>query len=185
MGVKVAAVVVMLGSGVAAVQLVPAKAFERLSTTGSEITEGTMNKRLQIWQAGMHAVAGRPLHGYGPAGWYRVAGSRAPHNTYLSILVEEGLVGLLLFLTLLSVVLRGLLGLPRFERRVGLTLLATLATAMTPLGWDYNKASWMVLALLAGFSAVLAPGGVAQASARSLPSGHGQRLRNAPSVTVE
>jgi O-antigen ligase len=160
-GVKVAGLVIMLLAGAAAVRFVPAKSFHRLSTTTSEISEGTMTGRLSIWKSGLRAVPKRPLQGYGPAGWYLVAGDigikhRGPHNTYLSILVEEGMIGLLLYLAMFAVLLIRLRALPAFERRVGLTLLATLAIAITPLGWDTNKASWLVLALLAGWSGALA-----------------------------
>ena len=156
MGVKVAALVIVLVAGVAAVQFVPTASFERLSTTGSELSEGTLTGRIAIWQSGLRVIPRRFLHGYGPAGWYPAAGLvfgklRGPHSTYLSILVEEGMIGLLLYLSLFLVVRRRLLTLPTFDRRVALTLLATLALALTPLGWDANKAGWLVLGLLAGW----------------------------------
>jgi O-antigen ligase len=158
---KLASIVMMLLAGAAAAWFVPAKSFERLSTTTTEITEGGMTGRMSIWQSGLRAVPARPLHGYGPAGWFPVAGKvfgriRGPHSTYLSILVEEGLIGLFLFLSLFAVVLKRLRTLPTFERRIGLTLLATLAIANTPLGWDVSNVSWLVLALLAAWSVVLA-----------------------------
>jgi O-antigen ligase len=161
-GVKIAAILAVLISGFAAVKFVPKKSFERLSTTGEEITEGTMTGRISIWKSGIAAIPARPFQGFGPAGWYPAAGTvgkriRSPHSTYLSILVEEGIFGFLIFLTLFIVVWKRLLALPTFERRVGLTLLATLAIAIAPLGWDVYKALWLVLALLAGWSAVVAP----------------------------
>ena len=160
-GVKVAALVIVLVAGVASVQFVPAASFERLSTTSSELSEGTLTGRIAIWQSGLRAVPRRFLNGYGPAGWAPAAGTifgkiRGPHSTYLSILVEEGVVGLFLYLSLILVVRKRLLSLPTFERRVGLTLLATLALALTPLGWDVHKAGWLVLALLAGWPYVAA-----------------------------
>jgi O-antigen ligase len=172
--VRVATVVIIIGAAVAAVQFVPANLFERLSTTGSEISGGTMNNRLRVWEGGLATVPERPLHGDGPAGWYPAVGFRlgnvAPHSTWLAILVEEGLIGLLLYLAILAVLLRRLLVQPTFERRVGLILLATLAVAITPLGWDMNKASWLVLALLAAFTqlAVMPAHGFADPKARSL-----------------
>jgi len=185
-GVRVAAVVILLGAGAAAVRFVPAFAFERLSTTRSEITQGTLNHRLQIWSKGIQAVPARPLHGYGPAGWYPAIGlDQAPHNTYLSILVEEGLIGLLLYLAILTVVLERLFRLHTFERRVGLTMLATLAVAMTPLGWAGHKASWLVLALLAGLSDVLAPGRSSAVPSRPMAAVPRERARRVPRVTAK
>ena len=160
-GLRVAAVVVMIGAGVAAVQLVPESSFERLSTTGSEISEGTLNNRLRIWKGGIATVPARPLHGYGPAGWYPAVGLRignvAPHSTWLAVLVEEGLIGLFIYLAMFVAVAKRLFRLNTFDRRVGLALLATLMMAMTPLSWNQNKASWLVLALLAAWGHVLTP----------------------------
>jgi O-antigen ligase len=158
-GMRVAAVVILIGAGVTAVAFVPSFVFQRLSTTGSEIAEGTVSGRLAVWQSGLRVVPARPLHGYGPAGWFPAAGEvwgrvRGSHSTYLSILVEEGMIGLLLFLSMFVALLTRMRALPTFERRVGLTLLATLAIVITPLGWDTSKALWLILALLAGWSDV-------------------------------
>jgi O-antigen ligase len=160
-GVRVAVVVLGLGATLAAVQLVPEKSFERLATTGSELSGGTFNSRLRIWQAGIALVPNRPLHGYGPAGWYPAVGQRignmAPHNTYLAVLVEEGLIGLFIYLMLFMVLFKRLLAIPTFERRTGLVQLGTLMIALVPLHWHQNKASWLMLALLAVWADVLRP----------------------------
>lgn len=154
---RVAAVVILLGAGAIAVAFVPSLVFQRLSTTGSEISEGTLSGRLAVWESGLRVVPGRPLQGYGPGGWFVAAGSvfgriRAPHSTWLSILVEEGIIGVLLFISIFLAMLPRLRVLPTFERRIGLTLLATLIIVITPLGWDTTKALWIILALLAGWS---------------------------------
>jgi O-antigen ligase len=161
LGMRVAAVVILLGGGILASQFVPSFVFRRLSSTGTEIVEGTMAGRIAVWKSGLRAVPGRPMQGYGPAGWFVAAGFvngrvRAPHSTYLSILVEEGMIGLLLFLSMFVALLARMRSLPTFERRIGLTLLATLVIAITPLGWDTAKALWLLLALLAAWSGVLA-----------------------------
>ena len=171
MGVKIAALVGLLVAGVAAVQIVPAASFERLSTTGTELSEGTLTGRVAIWQSGLRALPRRFLHGYGPAGWYPAAGAiygkiRGPHNTWLSIVVEQGAIGFLLFVSMFVVILRRLRTLPTFERRIGLILLATLALAITPLSWDVHKAMWLVLSLLAGWPYVAALPQSAPAEAR-------------------
>ena len=185
-GVRVAALVIVLGAGAAAVRFVPEFAFKRLSTTRSEITQGTLNHRLQIWSKGIQTVPARPLQGYGPAGWYPAIGlDQAPHNTYLTILVEEGLIGLLLYLTILTLVWARLLRLHTFERRVGLTMLATLLVVMTPLGWAGHKASWLVLALLAGMSDVLAAGRPSAIPSRPMPAVPRERARRVPRVTAK
>jgi O-antigen ligase len=160
--VRVAAVVMMIAAGGLAMKFVPEEIFQRLSTTTSEITEGSMNDRLQIWKAGIALVPARPLQGYGPAGWQMVLthqqGIKGPHNTYLAILVDEGLIGLALFLALFAILLNRLLLLPNvFERRVGLTILMTFSIAILPLAWDTKKAAWLILGLLMAYAEVLQP----------------------------
>ena len=152
--VKIAAVVLVLGAGYTVTQVVPETLFERLSTTGSELSEGTLNNRLRIWKWGLSTVPEHPIGGYGPGGWYRAIGlqigNKAPHSTWLAILVEEGAVGLVLYLSLFGILFSRLRKLaPALDRRVGLTLLAALVMAITPLGWHLYKPAWLVLALLA------------------------------------
>jgi O-antigen ligase len=158
-GLRLATVVIVLGAAVASVRLVPQQSFERLSTTRSELEEGTLNDRLKIWKGGIAAVPERPIQGYGLAGWYSAVdhriGNHAPHNSFLAILVEEGLIGLCLYVAIFALLLPRLLLLPTFERRISLTMYATLVMANLPLGWNQNKASWLVIALLAAFPEVV------------------------------
>jgi O-antigen ligase len=181
-------VLIMIGAAVAAVRFVPEKSFERLSTTRTEISQGDMTGRLVVWQGGLATVPARPFHGYGPAGWYRAIGFRignvAPHSTWLAILVEEGIIGLTLYLGLFAVVFSRLLRLPTFERRVSLTLLATLAIAITPLGWDIYKAPWLALTLLTVWSDVLAPARSRTTAAQPAPGALRRPVRGPVSVTA-
>jgi O-antigen ligase len=96
-------------------------------------------------------------------------GNVAAHNTYLVVLVEEGLIGLLIFLSLFVVLFFRLLPLPTFERRVGLIQLATLAVVLMPLSWQHHKGTWLTMALIAAWSSALAFPKPADASARPVP----------------
>jgi O-antigen ligase len=187
-GLRIAAVIIMIGTGIAAVRFVPQEVFLRLSTTSSEISEGTLNNRLRVWKAAMAQFPERPVQGYGPAGWYPALGLRignvAPHNTWIAILLEEGIVGLLLYLSIFLVLWSRLLTLPTFERRAGLILLTTLAVAITPLGWQQNKASWLVLALLAGWAYMLTPSPQAETFDPAMWTPPRRPGRPAPPVSV-
>ena len=147
-----------------------------------------MTGRLVVWKGGLATVPARPFQGYGPAGWYRVIGYRigtvAPHSTWLAILVEEGIIGLTLYLGLFVVVFSRLLVLPTFERRVSLTLLGTLMIAITPLGWDVYKAPWLALTLLTVWSDVLAPGRLRMTPTPPAPPALRQPVRSPVPVTV-
>ena len=82
--------------------------------------------------------------------------TQVAHNSYLSVLVEEGIVGLMLYLSMMLSVFFAVFSLPRLERRFALVLFATLAVAMLPLSWEDQKPVWIVLAVLVGFSNVQA-----------------------------
>ena len=154
---KLATVSVVLGlSGALAAVYVPDKIVERLATTGSQVEELSFGGRFAIWIAGLRAFTQKPVVGYG-TGAFR--GAVAPfgidqvaHNSYLSVLVEEGMVGLVFYLLMFVAVFRAVLYLPRLERRFALVLLATLCVAMLPLTWEDRKAVWFVLAALLGLS---------------------------------
>jgi O-antigen ligase len=101
----------------------------------------------------------QPVTGYGTSGYIPAIKpelgpySQTAHNSYLSVLVEEGLVGFILYITMIASVWLAVLRIPTLlERRFGLVLLATLAFAMMPLTWEDVKAVWFTLAVLAGFA---------------------------------
>jgi len=154
---RFASAIALLGlAGTLAVVYVPDKIVQRLATTGSEVEELRLGGRFSIWVAGAKAFVHRPVMGYGTGAF---KGAVAPygitqvaHNSFLSVLVEQGLVGLLLYLSMLVAVFLAVRRLPRPERRFALVLLATLVVAMLPLTWEDNKVVWFVLPVLLGLA---------------------------------
>jgi O-antigen ligase len=154
----VIAMALLCVSGAVVVSYVPDTVVERLATTSSDVQEGKLGGRLRIWVAGIQAFSQAPLLGYG-TGDFRTAIARfvpwnpqAAHNTYLSVLVENGLVGLLLFLFMLFAVFRALMHLPSLDRRFGFVLFSTLLVVMLPLTWEDHKPLWVILAMLIGLA---------------------------------
>lgn len=150
-------------SGGVAVTYVPETLIERLASTTRELEEGRLGGRWKIWEAGFKAFAYKPFVGYGPGAFKRAIDpwllhrSQVAHNSFLSVLVEEGTVGLLLYLTMLFAVGAALLKLPRIERRFALILLAALFVSMLPLTAEASKRVWVILAVLIGLSQVYLP----------------------------
>lgn len=157
---RLTAAIALLGlSGALAVAYVPDTTVQRLATTGSSVQDVNLGGRVRLWVAGMHAFVARPGMGYG-VGNFRKAitpelGEQAQlaHNSFISVLVEEGLVGLLFFMAMLLSVFFSVRRLTGIERRFGLVLLATLGTAMLPLTWEDQKDVWFIMAALVGMSA--------------------------------
>ncbi len=155
-GKKMAAIILLLAVGAVSVAFIPESSFQRFSSTKEEVEAGTLNGRLQIWTAGVHAFVQRPWLGWGAGSFDRTiipwfGRPRAPHNSYLCILVEQGIVGFLVWLTMFIVVFTQVLKLPTLERRFALVLLTTMAVAMLPLGWDDRKPVWFIAGVLVAF----------------------------------
>jgi O-antigen ligase len=148
-------------SGVLAAVYVPEKIVQRLATTSTEVEDLSLGGRFRLWKAGMKAFAEAPLMGYGTGGFIRAitptlgSGAQVAHNSFISVLVEEGLIGLILYLLMFLATYRAVRRLPLLERRFGLVLLGTVIVAMSPLTWEDRKSVWVVLAILVGLSAAL------------------------------
>ncbi len=150
---------VMLGvAGALAVAYIPETLIQRLSTIGTELEGGSIGGRGKLWKAGLEAFAYHPVVGYG-TGRFKTAItpilgdlSQVAHNSYISVLVEQGIVGFLFYMTMLVTVVLSVLKLPTLERRFTLVLLATLGVAMLPLTWEDTRAVWVILAAVLGFS---------------------------------
>jgi O-antigen ligase len=179
---RLAAAIGVLGlSGALAVTYVPERIVQRLATTGEEVEALSLGGRFTLWKAGVKAFTQRPVVGYGTGAWGTAVSPwlgpnpQVAHNSFLSVLVETGIVGLLLYLTMFVAVFLAALRLPTLERRFALVLLATLILAMLPLTWEDQKPVWFILAALLGLSRATTPrtGGV-------MPPAH--PLRAAPLV---
>lgn len=171
------AIALLALAGTLAVVYVPDKIVQRLATTSSEVEELRLGGRFSIWVAGVKAFTQRPVMGYGTGGFkgaVRPYGiMQVAHNSFLSVLVEQGLVGLLLYLGMLVAVFLAIRRLPRLERRFALVLLATLVVAMLPLTWEDNKVVWFVLPVLLG---------LARAERGVLPAARVERVRARPAA---
>jgi O-antigen ligase len=151
---KIALYALAVGSLVGASSIVPAASLERVASTRTDIASGYFGGRGVIWESGLLLVREHPLAGVG-AGAFAAAAEptigrrRSSHAAFLSILVEEGIVGLLLFLTMAVAALNPVWRLPALERKFSLILFVTLAVGSLSLALDYRKQLWLVLGLLA------------------------------------
>ena len=142
----------------------PASSWERLSTMPNELEKGTLTGRTVIWKAGWEIFRAHPFVGIG-ANAFRVIVSRllaepirldqtdvppAPpaHNTFLSVLVEQGVIGLSLFCALLGVLVLSLRAMPRFPRRLWMVCLGVWIVGVSSLTWEMRKPTWFLFGLV-------------------------------------
>lgn len=144
---------------------------ERLAGTSRELSTGTLNERSEIWSAGLTLFESHALLGVG-AGAFPEAIARfthvpkVAHNSFISIMVELGPLGLLLFGAVCLSVAVPLLRLPRLELLSYLVLLITLLIGLVPLTWEGRKFTWFVLALISAAAGTVL--GSRQAAPREL-----------------
>ena len=127
----------------------PLKSFQRLGTTGSELTRGDLTGRLLLWREGLISFAEHPVLGVG-ANMYRSINSlgKVAHNSFLSVLVELGLVGFGLFALVLVIAVTQAWSQPKWDSRFWLALLMVWAIGASALTWEHRKSTWLFLSLL-------------------------------------
>lgn len=128
--------------------LVPQTSLDRLGTTSTELTDGDLNGRRQIWAAGIDAFLERPITGMGSGVFRTVAGGKVAHNTYLSILTEIGIVGFALFLGMLLVSLYQVKYQTKWMVSLWFTVFLTWAIGVSSMSWEYRKPTWLIMAFV-------------------------------------
>ncbi|MGH7264839.1 MAG: O-antigen ligase family protein, partial [Candidatus Rokuibacteriota bacterium] len=160
---KVALYALVAASLALATNFVPQSSLERIGSTRADIEAGYLGGRAAIWLAGLEVAREHPLVGVG-AGAFEAAvapalqGDFAAHQVFLSILVEDGIVGLVLFFAMVAATVTPLRPLPSLRRRFSVVLLLALAVGSLSLSWHYRKPFWFVLGILAAQVARPTPG---------------------------
>lgn len=169
--------VVVIGAVAALVLLLPKEQVEGLNRRLTPEMDASMMARVGAYRTGWRMFTENPVLGVGLGSFYRrfldykVPEARFPknyirgsdsgmeaHSTYLQLLAETGVPGLLLFLGLNLVVIRQLIRLlasrgPPFFRGLSIGLAAAFAALVVQNAFnsqEYLKAFWVVVALVAG-----------------------------------
>lgn len=142
----------------------PSTSWQRLSTMPSELERGTLTGRTVIWKAGWDIFREHPYVGIGVDA-FRPVVSRVlaqpirsddpelwgppAHNTFLSVLVEQGVLGFAIFCVMLIVLALSLREIPPFQRRLWIVCLSVWALGVSSLTWEMRKPTWFFFGLLA------------------------------------
>lgn len=130
--------------------LVPQSAWDRIGTIPSQLQERDLGSRFGIWGEGLSFLlqdASSFLFGQGPVSFGPLVG-RAAHNIWLSVAVETGAVGFILFASMAVMVGGAVLRLRPVDRNMWLAMFGTFALASMALSLEYHKVTWMLFALV-------------------------------------
>lgn len=151
--VRIVIFLILLTAGYFLLPFVPLASLQRLSTTGSELASGNLNGRIAIWRQGLISFNKHPLLGVG-SNMYRsvnTAGKvlgKVAHNSFISILVEVGLIGLALFGLMLLIVIIQAWSQSKWRTSFWLAMLVTWAIGASTLTWENRKHTWLFLSLV-------------------------------------
>jgi O-antigen ligase len=123
---------------------------------------GDVGSRGAIWKAGMKVFVRHELVGVGAGGFSSAVEQElgrpfAAHNAFIAVAVEQGLIGLMLFVALFVTALRPRDRFAKTDGRFRFVLFATLIIGLMPLNWDYAKPMWFVLTMLAAQTGLRQP----------------------------
>ena len=150
---RVLLTVLFVVMAVALVNLVPPENVARLTETSSELTEGNVSNRSQIWEAGLEVYSDHPVLGVGVGGFsdavMPILGyKQVAHNVFVNLLTEMGVVGVGLYTLMLLVILVPLLRLPSPDRTVYTFIWLALFISLLPSNDEDAQYTWALLALL-------------------------------------
>lgn len=141
---------ILLVSSLFALQpLIPESSLERLSDGTDELRTGKFSSRGEIWLQGLAVFLEHPLVGVGSGAFrYAIPLNKSPHNTFLGIAAELGLVGLMLFLMMLFIAFDSARRRPKWEARLWLMLLFVWAVSASSIDWAHRKPTLLLMGLI-------------------------------------
>jgi O-antigen ligase len=169
------ALTVIAAAVVLIVAFAPRTPLARIATaaTVTDLSDGALSGRLGIWTESHEVFRSRPITGAGlDAHRAAIPTGKEAHNTYVSVLAETGVIGLLLFVgVLLSVVARVRNNVA--DGRYWVVQLAVLAIGAMSLSLEDSKSVWIFLSLAvaSGAAAAPRPGALEVASGRGSSGG--------------
>jgi len=143
--------------------IVPKSSWDRIATIPAELSGGSLTTRRDIWRAGLYFFPARPLLGSGSGSFGEVAQSSPEyhprsdmiaHNLPIGMLVEQGIVGVALFATLVAASALIICGMPSSDRKLWAVIMTCWLVGMLSLSLERWKVTWLLFGLLAAYDRV-------------------------------
>jgi O-antigen ligase len=159
---KVSIVVIAAIAGLISLSFWGSVAVNRLSSISAQVTQRDLNGRVNLWMGAFALFLEQPLFGVGAGSFSSsVYGGRvmeaAAHNTFLGVMVEHGLPGLLLLLAILVNLIRIALRGPPLERRLLIVILGVWGISALSLSAENRETTWLIWSLCLARSAIDRP----------------------------
>lgn len=148
---KVAAGVTAVVLIVGAASVIPPQTIERIFSTGKEISQGTLNERSVIWGYAYEEWKQSPLVGHGLSSFRRVINQYnvkyTAHNSFVSIAAEQGIIGVLFYVSVIGVSFVYAFFLPPLERLLMLSMLGIIFLGQMSLTIHDRMHVWFAYSL--------------------------------------
>ena len=152
--VKTSFLFIFVASMLAAVSLAPKESIDRHLTSVQSITSGTLNYRTVIWGASLDQWKQSPIIGNGIGSLESIISNNhveydSAHSTYIHILTENGIIGLLLYLLIIVTIIYYSVTAPFSEMLFFMSLLLTILVSQITQHTHFHKETWFALTMLA------------------------------------
>jgi O-antigen ligase len=198
MRIVIRGAVLIVGASIFVAWLVPPSVWARMATIPQELGGGSMSMRREIWEKGLAVFPQHAVLGIG-AGAYptlvqlrgRLTFSIPAHSVVIGLLVEQGILGLTMFMGFLGACALAIVRLPKNERLVWGLVMLSWSVGMFGASMERSKVSWLLFGLVSAQSDLSEPFRVARralgtrANARretwaAIPSGSQARAVSRP-----
>ena len=147
--VRVAVPVLLCVSAFAIWPYMPQATVERLGSTFASVASGDLGGREQLWIRSFEVFGANPVLGVGSGAAGATAVGAFVHNSFLSVMVELGCIGAVLWFTISAIVLVKAWRQPQPQRGVCLSLLCVWIIGASTLTWEFTKPTWLVFTFIA------------------------------------
>ena len=131
---------------------IPKELVDRVFSTWQNASTGNFNEREVIWQIGFEGFKDQPFFGRGVDSFTRMSNNAhmdlEAHNTYISILVEYGIIGFTLYMSLVIGLIFSVLKLTGVDRFFLMILIIQLLFAQLTTNLQDNTILWSFYALI-------------------------------------
>ena len=137
----------LLASVIALLPFLPLSVTTRLGTLGASVGAGDIGGRVALWRESIAIFSNHPLLGLGSGTLFSTIGSAA-HNTFISVATETGLIGFVLFFTILAITFFKAMNIPNGNSGLWVAVFLTWVIGVCSLSWEFRKLTWLFLSFI-------------------------------------